>query len=152
MLTFKKILCPTDFSEASLEALKDAISLARGNKAKLILLYVVNQKMLSEGLSLARAAAPEALGKEMADEARRRLRTIVPVEERAGLDWETDVRSGRPSQEVIRFAKESGVDLIVIGTAGHTGLDRVMFGSTAEKVVRGAHCSVLTVRPPAANP
>ena len=149
MLKLKKILCTTDFSEASFEALKYAISLARSTRAKLILMYVVNQKMLSEGLSLARVSAPEALGKEIADEARRRLKMLVPVEERKGLDWETDIRSGNPAQEVIRYAKENNIDMIVIGTAGHSGIDRMMFGSTAEKVVRGAHCSVLTVRPPA---
>jgi nucleotide-binding universal stress UspA family protein len=152
MLKFKKILCTTDFSEASFEAVKHAVSLARSTQSKLILIYVVNQKMLSEGLSLARVSSPEALGKEMADEARRRLKGLIPAGERDGVDWETAIRSGNPAQEVIRYAKENGVDMIVIGTAGHSGIDRMMFGSTAEKVVRGAHCSVLTVRPPAANP
>ena len=151
MLKLKKILCPTDFSEASFEALKVAIGVARSTQSKLILMYVVNQKIFSEGLSLARVSSPEALGKEMADEARRRLKMLVPVEERNGLDWETDVRSGRPAQEMIRYAKENGIDMIVIGAVGHAGVERMMFGSTAEKVVRGAHCSVLVVRPPAAN-
>lgn len=152
MLKLKKILCPTDFSEASFEALKYAISLARSTQAKLILMYVVNQKLFSEGLSLARVSAPESLGKEMADEGRRRLKMLIPAEERDGIDWETNVRSGNPAQEVIRYAKENSVDMIVIGTAGHSALERMMLGSTAEKVVRGAHCSVLTVRPPATNP
>ena len=58
MLKLKKILCPTDFSDASFEALKYAISLARSTQSKLILMYVVNQKMFSEGLSLARALCP----------------------------------------------------------------------------------------------
>lgn len=151
MLKLRKILCTTDFSQASFEALKYAISLSRSTQAKLILMYVVNQKMISEGLSLVRAISPEALGKEMADEGRRRLKTLIPVEERDGLDWETNIRSGNPAQEVIRYAKENDIDMIVIGTAGHSGIDRVVFGSTAEKVVRGAHCSVLTVKPPVAN-
>ncbi len=151
MLKLKKILCPTDFSAASLEALKDAVGLARGTQAKLILMYVVNQKMFSEGLSLARVDSPDALGKEMADEARRRLKSLIPAKERDGLDLETNVRSGNPAQEVIRYAKENGVDMIVIGSTGHSGVERMMFGSTAEKVVRGAHCSVLTVRPSATS-
>ena len=151
MFKLKKILCTTDFSEASLEALKYAVSLARSTQARLILIYVVNQKMLSEGLNFARVTAPEDLGKEMADEARRRLKMLIPVEQRDGTDWETTIRSGNPAQEVIRYARENSVDMIVIGTAGHSGIDRMMFGSTAEKVVRGAHCSVLTVKPPATN-
>ena len=87
MLKLKKILCPTDFSEPSFQALEYAISLARSTQSKLILMYVVNQKMLSEGLSLARVSSPEALGTEIADEARRRLKTLIPAEERDGLDW-----------------------------------------------------------------
>ena len=151
MIELKKILCPTDFSEGSLEALTYAISLARSTRSRLILMYVVNQKMFSEGLSLARAAAPEDLGKELADEARRRFKTLIPAGERDGLDWETNIRSGNPAQEIIRYARENDVDLIVIGTVGHSGVEHVIFGSTAEKVVRGAHCPVLTVKPPAAG-
>ena len=60
MFKLKKILCPTDFSEGSSEALKYAISLTRSTQSKLILMYVVNQKMLSEGLSLARAFCPRS--------------------------------------------------------------------------------------------
>ena len=152
MLKLKKILCPTDFSEASFEALRYAISLARSTQSKLILMYVVNQKMFSEGLSLARVSSPEALGKEMADEARRRIKMLIPVEERDGIDWETNIRSGNPAQEVIRYARENDIDMIVIGTAGHSGVEHMMFGSTAEKVLRGAHCAVLTVKPPVTNP
>lgn len=149
MIKLKKILCPTDFSEGSFVALKYAVDFARSTQAKLILMFVVNQKMFSEGLSLARVASPEALGKEMADEARRRIKLLIPAEERDGVDWETNIRSGNPAQEVIRYAKENDIDMIVIGTAGHSGVERMMFGSVAEKVVRGAHCPVLTVRPPA---
>ena len=148
MLKIKKILCPTDFSETSAEALKYAISLARSTQSKLILMYVVNQKMFTEGMSLARVSSPEALGKEMADEARRRLKTIIPVEEREGLDWETNIRSGNPAEEVIRYARENDVDMIVMGTAGHSGIERMMFGSTAEKVLRSAHCAVVSVKLP----
>jgi nucleotide-binding universal stress UspA family protein len=151
MIKLKKILYPTDFSEASSEALKYAVGLARSTQAKLILMHVVNQKMFSEGLSLARVTSPEALGKEIADEARRRLKVLIPAAEREGLDWESNVRSGNPAQEVIRYAKENGVDMIVIGTAGHSGVEHMMFGSTAERVVRGAHCPVLSVKPPAAT-
>lgn len=151
MIKIGKILCATDFSETSVEALKYAIGLARGSRAKLILMYVVNQKIFSENLSLARVFPPEALGKEMADEARRRLKVLIPAGEREGLDWETNIRSGVPAEEIIRYAGENGVDVIVIGTAGHSGVEHMMFGSTAEKVIRGAHCAVLSVKPPAAG-
>ena len=147
MFKLKKILYPTDFSEASLEALKYAVSFARSCQAKLILMHVVNEKIYSEGLSLARVSAPEALGQEMATEAGRQLKGLIPADQRAGLDVEMVTLSGTPFQEIIRYARENGVDMIVIGTAGRSGVEHMMFGSTAEKVVRKAHCPVLSVKP-----
>lgn len=147
MFKLKKILYPTDFSEASLEALKYAISFARNCQAKLILMHVVNEKVVSEGLSLARVSAPEALGEEMAAEANRQLKMIIPAEERHGLDTETVILNGTPFLEIIRYAKDSAIDMIVIGAQGRSGMEQIIFGSTAEKVVRKAHCPVLSVKP-----
>jgi len=148
MIKLKKILYPTDFSDSSLEALKYAVSFARDFKARLVLMHVVNEKIFSEGLSLPRVAAPEALAEEMAAEAGRQLKVLIPADERQGLDWEMVIRSGMPFLEIIRFARENAVDLIVIGTHGRSGVDHIIFGSTAEKVVRKAPCPVLSVKPP----
>jgi len=147
MIRLKKILYPTDFSESSLEALPYALSFAREYKAKLVLLHVVNEQIFSEGLSLARAIAPEALGQEMAQEAERRLKMLIPADQRSGLDVEMLILHGLPFLEIIRYAKANGIDLIVIGTHGRTGMEHILFGSTAEKVVRKAPCPVLSIRP-----
>jgi nucleotide-binding universal stress UspA family protein len=152
MIKLKKILYPTDFSEASLEALTYAVGFARNFQAKLILMNVVDEKIFSEGLSLARVSAPEALGQEMVAEAGRQLKRIIPADERKGLDIEMVTLSGSPFAEIIRYAKEKDVDLIVIGTAGRSGVEHMMFGSTAEKVVRKAHCPVLSVKPASVAP
>ena len=146
MIKLKKILYPTDFSESSLEALKYAISFARSSGAKLVLMHVVNEKIFSEGLSLPRLEAPEALGQEMAAEAGRQLRMLIPADQRVGLDVEMVILNGMPFLEIIRYAKANNVDLIVIGTHGRSGVEHIIFGSTAEKVVRKAPCPVLTVR------
>ncbi|MHB8835911.1 MAG: universal stress protein [Candidatus Methylomirabilia bacterium] len=151
MFKLKKILYPTDFSDASLEALRYAVSFARNCRAKLVLMHVVNEKIFSEGLSLARVSAPEALEQEMTAEAGRRLKMIIPAEEREGLDWEMVILYGMPFLEIIRYAKDNGVDMIVIGTHGRSGMEHIIFGSTAEKVVRKAHCPVLSVKPAAAK-
>jgi nucleotide-binding universal stress UspA family protein len=123
------------------------VSFARDYKAKLILMHVVNEKIFSEGLSLARAIAPEALGQEMSEEAERRLKMLIPADQRAGLDVEMLILHGMPFLEVIRYAKANDIDLIVIGTHGRSGVDHIIFGSTAEKVVRKAPCPVLSVKP-----
>jgi nucleotide-binding universal stress UspA family protein len=152
MIKLKKILYPTDFSEASLEALRYAVGFARNCQAKLILMHVVNEKIFSEGLSFARVSAPEALEQEMSAEAGRQLKNIIPAADRQGLDWEMVILYGMPFLEIIRYAKDNAVDMIVIGTHGRSGMEHIMFGSTAEKVVRKAHCPVLSVKPAAVNP
>ena len=147
MIKLRKILYPTDFSESSLEALKYAVSFARDYKARLVLMHVVNEQIFSEGLSLPRLEAPEALGQEMAAEAGRQMRMLIPAGELAGLDVEHVILRGMPFLEIIRYAKANAVDLIVIGTHGRSGMEHIIFGSTAEKVVRKAPCPVLSVRP-----
>jgi nucleotide-binding universal stress UspA family protein len=151
MFKLRKILYPTDFSEASLEALKYAVSFAKNCRAKLILMHVVNEKIFSEGLSLARVSAPESLEQEMTAEAGRQLKMLIPAEHRQGLDWEMVILYGMPFLEIIRYAKANDVDMIVIGTNGRSGVEHIVFGSTAEKVVRKAHCPVLSVKPAAAT-
>lgn len=147
MIKLKKILYPTDFSESSLEALKYAVSFARDYKAKLVVMHVVNEKIFSEGLNLPRVSAPDALAQELAAEAERQLKVLIPAAERAGLDWDTAILRGMPFLEIIRYARANDVDLIVIGTHGRSGVEHIIFGSTAEKVVRKSPCPVLSVRP-----
>ena len=147
MIKLKKILYPTDFSESSLEAMKYAVSFARDYKARLILMHVVNEQIFSEGLNLPRLAAPEALEQELVAEAGRQMRTVIPADVRAGVDVEHVILRGMPFLEIIRYAKANEIDLIVIGTHGRSGMEHIIFGSTAEKVVRKAPCPVLSVRP-----
>jgi len=147
MIKLKKILYPTDFSDSSLEALKYAISFAREFKAKLVLLHVVNEKVFSEGLNLPRIVSLETLEREMTAEAERQLKTILPAEERGAVETETVILKGNPFLEIIRYAHEQDVDLIIIGTHGRSGVEHIIFGSTAEKVVRKAPCPVLSVKP-----
>ena len=75
------------------------------------------------------------------------MRTLIPADVRAGLDVEHVILRGMPFLEIIRYAKANEVDLIVIGTHGRSGMEHIIFGSTAEKVVRKAPCPVLSVKP-----
>ncbi len=147
MIKPKKILFPTDFSETSEEAAKYAISYGKEFGAKVYALHIVNEKVFTEGLNLPRLVSVEELEAEMTKEAKKRLQVLIPKEEAEGLDWETVIRKGEPFLEIIRFAKENDIDLIIIGTHGRSGFEHIIFGSTAEKVVRKAPCPVLSVRP-----
>ena len=147
MIKPKKILFPTDFSETSEEAAKYAVSYGKEFGAKVYVLHIVNERIISEGLNLPRLVSVADLEEEMTKEAKKRLQVLIPKEEAEGLDMETVIVRGEPFLEIIRFAKEKDIDLIIIGTHGRSGFEHIIFGSTAEKVVRKAPCPVLSVRP-----
>ena len=144
MIALKSILVPTDFSETSMVAVRYGVALARVFNAQLSLLHV-----LHEGFGV-EVAAPLSLGLLGAaqDEARERLGQLLTEQEREELRSETVLREGVPDAEIVRYAGERNIDLIVLGTHGHSGLAHLLMGGVAEKVVRKAPCPVLTVRHP----
>jgi len=144
-MQIKTILFPTDFSNGARAAMDHAISLARDYKAKLILLYVIQDISIAEWYipsSLSVADLVEDMQKSADAEMTKwgaEIAGKIP-------DIEKVVVRGVPFVEIIQTAKAKNADLIVIGTHGRTGIDHMLFGSTAEKVVRKAPCPVLTVR------
>ena len=148
MIRVHKILVPTDFSEPSGKALAYGQTLARQFGASLHLLHAVEEPLTQgwEGYSLP-IVLPTLREQAMA-EAGRRLEEAVPKAERDRNATELVVRLGDPSREIVRFAKERGIDLIVMGTHGRSGVAHLLLGSVAEQVVRSAPCPVLTVRDP----
>ncbi len=145
MLPIKKILCPTDFSEPSYEAIKTAGELAFHFGAELCLLHVVPPVPvipMGEGPSAFDVSLYE---QELETTSKRTLSEIINHLEWKDLMGRLIVLRGNAAEEIVRTAHEEKVDLIVIATRGRTGLDRLLFGSVAEKVVRLARCPVLTV-------
>jgi nucleotide-binding universal stress UspA family protein len=144
-MQIKTILFPTDFSQGARAAMDHAVSLARDYDAKLILLYVI------QDISIAEWYIPSSLSvtdlvEDMQKSAWKEMdKWAAEVSAKVKTVEKTVVR-GVPFVEIIRTAKEKGADLLVIGTHGRTGIDHMLFGSTAEKVVRKAPCPVLTVR------
>ncbi len=146
-MQIKTILFPTDFSQGARAAMDHAISLAKDYQAKLILLYVIQDISIAEWYipsSLSAADLVEDMQKSAWNEMDK---WGAEVSQRV-KDVEKLVVRGVPFVEIIRTAKERQADMIVIGTHGRTGIDHMLFGSTAEKVVRKAACPVLTVRIP----
>ncbi|MBZ0155784.1 MAG: universal stress protein [Alphaproteobacteria bacterium] len=144
-MTIKKILFPTDFSEGALNALPYAVDMAKNYGAKLFLLHVVYDIANASGLYVPHVSIDE-MYKELEAGARRELEKFGLEERRDIGAVEYGILRGVPYEEILRYAGEREIDLIVIGTHGRKGLDRFLFGSTAEKVVRYARCPVLTVR------
>ena len=141
-----KILCATDFSDAGQAAEAHAVSLARALGAELVYLHVNHETPLYGAGPLGTADV------ERVYEAQRRwasdtLAARVAAAQARGLRGRSVLRSGSPHAEIVAACASEGADMIVIGTHGRSGLDRLLMGSVAERVVRTAPCPVLTVRP-----
>lgn len=144
----RSILLPTDFSECAAHAVPAAASLARVYDARLICLHVIEPIVPTVGWTPVAEPLPVAdISNQLEESATRELPKIANRQECAGIDVEDVIAHGEAAAEIVRVAKERGVDLIVISSHGRTGFGRILFGSTAEAVVRHAHCPVLVVKP-----
>lgn len=149
-LQLKTILLPTDFSGCANYAVNYAAAIARAAKAKVICIYVLEPMVPAVGYTGMTDPMPIAdISEQMEDSAERELPQVVHCEELRGLEVEEVITHGDAAAEIVRVAAEREVDLIVISSHGRTGLGRMIFGSTAEAVVRHARCPVLVVKPPA---
>jgi nucleotide-binding universal stress UspA family protein len=142
--SFKRILCAIDFSECSIAALRYAASLAEPAEAELTALYVIEWTPI--GYDPLFGPPTDLAGYRMAAEADGRERLHNTVAEFPHKTVVEIVSSGKPHHEILRIAAERQSDLIVLGIHGRHPLDRMLFGSTAEPVVRRSPCPVLTVR------
>jgi len=143
---WKRICCPIDFSDASRAAMEVAADLAQRFGAALTLLhaYPVPGYTFPDGSVV---ASPRML-QELADQAAKHVGEWKRQAEELGaptVNAETLV--GEPASEILAHARDRGIDLLVLGTHGRTGLEHALMGSTAERVVRRARCPVLTVHP-----
>jgi nucleotide-binding universal stress UspA family protein len=148
-LQLRRILLPTDFSGCGNYALPYAAAIARAAKATVICVNVVEPIVPAVGYTGMAEAMPIAeMNEQMEDSAERELPDVMNCEELHGLTVEEVIGHGDAAAEIVRIADERQVDLIVISSHGRTGLGRIIFGSTAEAVVRHARCPVLVVKPP----
>ncbi|MFN4259599.1 MAG: universal stress protein [Gemmataceae bacterium] len=148
MIDLHNILVPTDFSKSSYNALKYAAAFADKFGAAIYLLHVVQDMALfiPDMVTVAPPVAPSI--DQLTAAARDAFAKMIEEQNLGHLTIHCEVREGNPHQVIVQFAKEKDLDLIVMGTHGHTGLAHLLLGSVAEKVVRTAPCPVLTVRHP----
>ena len=142
---FSRILLPTDFSDCSAEAARTARLLADRFGSRLILLHVLDEPAALDPMF--RGDVPlEMLRSRMEQFAQEGMDAFIAAHFSGFENFDTMLAAGIPYREIIRTAREVSAGLIVIGTHGRTGVEHVIFGSTAEKVVRMAPCPVLSVR------
>ncbi len=153
MLPFKRILCPTDFSEPALVALKRAEELARHFSAELIVAHAIPDVSGSHSFPDPQAEFNSDVPlyeQELGIYAENLLKDLVSQQLAPEVRTRDMVTTGEAAPEILRIAAAEHVDLIVIASHGETGWRRLVFGSVAEQVVRHSPCPVLTIMAPAA--
>lgn len=166
-MSFSHVLVPTDLSDPANHALRYAIEEATLHHAKMTVLHVLPESAGTEVYYVADGpgagvsqepvdpsgggplrsfalAPPRVVRHDPGDVARTQMQDLVRGQFQG--PWEVEVVTGHPADAIVRVAQERAADLIVMGTHGRTGLQHVVLGSVAEKVVRLAPCPVLTVR------
>ena len=145
MLSIKKIVCPLDLSDLSPRVAAYAVAMARAFGSEILVIYVapsVNQYAVMD----IPPQSIELFTEEVSTKAAKHMGKVT-TELFAGIKVETKVLSGSPAEEIIKVAREVNADLIVMGTRGRKGVDLLVFGSVADKVVKNTKIPVLTVHP-----
>jgi nucleotide-binding universal stress UspA family protein len=145
VFSVKKILCAVDFSENSPMVAEYALGLAKSTGAQLVVLYVAPSLNQYVGFHVPPTSIENFVG-EIVTGAEKTMETFVQ-ENFPGAVVAGKVATGYAAEEILTLADKEAVDMIIMGTHGRTGIDRILFGSVAEKVVKSAKCPVLTIRP-----
>jgi nucleotide-binding universal stress UspA family protein len=146
MSQFRRILHASDFSPASRPAFRRAVDLARANPAALTIVHVYSTYIPLMGEGYVSGQAYDKMFADIRADAQRQLGRLVAKARKSGARAKGLLLEGIPHERIVRAARSTRADLIVLGTHGRTGLGRVFLGSVAGRVVTLAPCPVLTVR------
>lgn len=146
MISIRRVLVPTDFSEHSLPSVRYGAGLAEKFGAELILLHVIQDLALVMPDAVMPTPIPLPDLENLTESARSALAALVEREQLGRFHPRMEIRFGSPSAEIVAAAEELQVDLLCLSTHGRSGLSHLLLGSVAEKVIRHAPCPVLTVR------
>lgn len=139
------VLCPTDFSDYSARALRHATFLSRWFESRLSVLHVIPYVIPAGVGDMPYLPAPRTSSAAVRENELRELRRFAALAEEEGATVEAEIREGDPAHEISTWTAESPAGLVVMGTHGRTGLERLLLGSVTEEVLRRAACPVLTV-------
>ena len=145
MLEIKSIVCPVDFSEFSARAYHRAVSLAEHYRAKLVAQHVIELSHYPYADYAASAGDYENFSRAMLEGGKEQLREFVKKNTQGEIQTELVVSQGTAPDSILSFAQEQKMDLIVMGTHGRRGFDRLMLGTTTDRVMRRSVCPVLAV-------
>lgn len=145
-MNIHKILVPVDFSAQSKQAVASARELAEKFSSSLILLHVIQDLavLLPEGMVGLPPVMPPI--EQITEAVENHMKLLIAEQNLQHLPVQVEIRQGSPAAEIVAYAREKQMDLIVMGTHGRGGLAHLLLGSVAERVLRHAPCPVLTIR------
>ena len=144
---YNKILIPVDGSPVSTNAARQGLALAGKLGSEVTLLYVIDMTIMAAPEAESGLSNAEIIRKSFREHADKLLSGLTAEASAAGVRARSIVTEGDVHEEIVRSAAEGGAGLIVMGTHGRRGLNRLLLGSVAESVSRRAHCAVLLIRP-----
>jgi nucleotide-binding universal stress UspA family protein len=151
MVKLNSILVPIDFSDISLKAAQYGAEMARALGGRLFIFHVINQRIIDLTQELSLKGFYDQEFKEvlnsMVQERKNDMSAFLSDSWLEGIDVEFDIRKGKPADEIINFAREKHIDLIVVGTVGKSTLQVALTGSVARNLVNHAPCPVIVWRP-----
>jgi nucleotide-binding universal stress UspA family protein len=139
----KKILIPIDGSEYSVHAAELGLSIAKLLSAEVMIVYVIDTVVLDQEAKLTQH---EDVERELKQNGERYISYVQSLSQKESVKVASMLARGRPFEEIVRIAKELGIDLIVMGTYGRRGAERILIGSQAQRVIEYATCPVLVVK------
>jgi len=146
MTTFETIMVPIDFSENAPKILATAVDIAEKFKATLSIVYVVQHFEDYSGFFVPHMPINQFEG-EMVESAEKKMASFLAENLKSNLPCNSTIIKGDVAEEIIDYAAQNDIAMIVMGTHGYKGLEKVFFGSVAEKVVKTSPCPVLTINP-----
>lgn len=146
MKDVKKILVPVDFSENSVKILSSAVFFANKCSATITVIYVLQSFEDYEGFFIPHMPIAQ-FENEMLENAKTKMANFIEENLDRKVAHETRVLSGDVAEELLNYAEKNAIDLIIMGTHGYKGLEKVLFGSVAARVVKAAPCPVMVINP-----
>jgi nucleotide-binding universal stress UspA family protein len=141
--TIQKILVPTDGSDYSEHAAEYAIGIAKVHNAQITVVYVLDEVVIDR---FTKMTEREDIERELKNDGQRYINYILGLAEKEGVKATSLIVKGRPFEQIVHLSNGLAVDLIVMGTYGRRGADRILIGGVAERVIEYAHSPVLVVK------
>jgi len=141
--SIQKILVPTDGSDYSMRAAEYGIGIAKMLSAQILVVYVIDEVVINQ---ISKATESDSVERELKENGQHYVNYVLGLAEKVGVKSSSLLVKGRPYEQIVHLARELSIDLVVMGTYGRRGADRVLIGSVAERVIEYAPCPVLVIK------